>query len=288
MSYTPGRIIDGRYKILEVIGEGGHGRVYAAEDTELASRVAIKFLHPDVAAEPGFKTRMQREARAMGQLSGTSAVQVLAFNRSDDGGMYIVMEHLEGRDLGSHLSMLEQGGVRMALDDVFGIFDPIVETLEAAHERGIIHRDLKPGNIFLLDNRSRGRVRLLDFGLAKDLKAEPLTQEGMIAGSPSYIAPEVWRGRQNQIDHRIDVYSLAVVLYRVLTGELPFDPKGRPIDRFLVDVTRGPRPSLHQRRPDLPESVDEWVGKALAIEPAERFQSVFTLWSVLGLMLGRG
>jgi serine/threonine-protein kinase len=287
MSHPAGHVIDDRYKIIAEIGEGGHGQVYRAEDLDLSSQVAIKFLHSEIAAEPGFKTRFQREARAMGQLSGTSAVQVLAFNRAKDGGMYIVMEYLEGKDLGAHLAAIEKGGGHLPLSELFEIFDPIVETLEAAHERSIVHRDLKPANVFLLDNRSRGRVRLLDFGLVKDLKADPLTQPGTVAGSPSYIAPEVWRCKTDQIDHRVDVYSLGVIVFRILAGRLPFDAKAQPMDKFLIEVTRGKRPSLHALRPDLPQGIDEWVDKALAISPDDRFQSVFAQWNVLGLVLGR-
>jgi eukaryotic-like serine/threonine-protein kinase len=284
MKIKPGDLIDSRYRIVDVLGEGGHGRVYRAEDIELSSQVALKFLHSEIAAEPGFKTRMQREARAMGQLSGTSAVQILGFNRAENVGMYLVMEYLEGKDLGRHLGAIESGGGRMAVAEMIDILGPIVETLEAAHERGIVHRDLKPANIFLLDSSSRGRVRLLDFGLVKDLKADRLTQTGTVAGSPSYIAPEMWRGKPDLVDHRVDVYSLGVIIYRILASRMPFDPK-QPIDKLLVEVTRGPRPSLHAIRPDLPVEIDQWVEKALAIAPSDRFQSVFTEWSVLKVVL---
>ena len=192
MRYKPGDVIDGRYKVLGLLGQGGHGVVYRAEDLELGSQVAIKCLHKAIASKPEFKTRMQREARAMGSLSGTSAVQIFALNKAAEGVLYIVMELLQGRDLEAYLRETEVHGGHLAVVELFELIGPIVDTLEQAHAQGLIHRDLKPGNVFVLDSATRGRVRLLDFGLAKDMKADPLTQEGTIAGSPSYMAPEVW------------------------------------------------------------------------------------------------
>ena len=280
MGYSAGDVVDDRYKLLNAIGKGGHGTVYRAMDLELQSQVAIKFLHADIAREPGFATRMQREARAMGQLSGTSAVQVFAFNKASSGGMYLVMEYLEGHDLGRHLQGYEETGARMPIKEVIELLEPIAATLEAAHARGIIHRDLKLANIFVLKSAGRGRVRLLDFGLVKDMKMDPLTMQGMVAGSPAYIAPEAWLGKPDMIDHRIDVYSFGAVIFRVLGGQMPFDPK-QTIDKLILQVTRAPRPSLHELRPDLAPAVDDWVKKALAVAPSDRFQSVQALWYVL-------
>ncbi len=278
--YAIGDRIDDRYKVTGLLGKGGHGVVYAAVDEMLGSKVAVKCLNADVAEDPAFKTRMHREARAMGALSGTSAAQIFAFNRARRGELYIVMELLAGRDLDAYLRELERHGAAIDIRRVVTLLSPIAETLDTAHDLGIIHRDIKPGNIFVLDNLTRGGVRLLDFGLAKDLNATALTQEGMIAGSPGYIAPEIWRGRAKNADRRIDIYSLAAVVVRSLTGAPPFDPK-QPLDRFLLAVTRGPRPKLTDKRPDLPPSIDEWTAKALAAEPADRFPTVGKMWSSL-------
>jgi len=278
--YSVGEKIDGRYLVTGIVGRGGHGVVYAAVDEILGSRVGVKCLSADLAEDPTFKTRMHREARAMGALSGTSAAQIFAFARAQKGELYIVMELLAGRDLEAYLLELEKHGGTLELRRLVNLLAPIAETLDTAHDLGIIHRDIKPGNIFVLDNMTRGGVRLLDFGLAKDLNATALTQEGMIAGSPAYIAPEIWRGRAREADRRIDVYSFATVIYRALAGKPPFDPR-EPLDRFLLAVTRGPRPRITAQRTDLPATIDEWVEKALSAEADNRFATVGKMWAAL-------
>lgn len=280
----PGYVLDDRYEIQGLIGKGGHGKVYRALDRDLAQPVAIKVLYGEVAAEREFRERMQREARAMGALAGTSAVQVMAFNKTEWGALYIVMEYLEGRDLGDYLAEVEKSGRPLPLHEIYEILEPIAHTLQAAHERGIIHRDVKAANVFVLEGRGRGRSRLLDFGLAKDISLDPLTKTGMVAGSPAYIAPEAWRGKPKPIDHRVDVYGFGVLLYRVLARQLPFNPK-QTIDGLLIDVTRSERPSLYALRQDLHPTIDDWVRRALAIDREQRFHSVEALWSFFDIVL---
>jgi serine/threonine-protein kinase len=277
MAYREGDLIGERYEVQGRLGEGGHGVVYRGVDTLLGSQVAIKCLHADIASEPGFKTRFMREARTMGALSGTSAAQVLDIGKMDGGGMYIVMELVDGVDLERYLRQIEAGGGHVPVATLWDLLSPIVATLEVAHARGIVHRDLKPGNIMVLRASGRGPVRLLDFGLAKDLKADPLTLDGTVAGSPSYIAPEAWMGKTELIDHRVDVYALGAIVFRALTGAPPFDGR-RPMIELVMEVTRSPRPSLRAARPDLPSGLDAWTAQALAVSPAARFQSVRALW----------
>jgi serine/threonine-protein kinase len=228
---------------------------------------------------------MEREARAMGALSGTSATQIFEFNTSADGTLYIVMELLEGEDLEQHLRGIEAGGGRLSGDRLVELLGPIAATLELAHARAIIHRDIKPANIFVMASKTRGPVRLLDFGLAKDLNAAALTKDGTVMGSPSYMAPEAWRGKPQELDQRIDVYSLGAVIFRALAGQVPFPEKA--VMQLLLAVTRSKRPSLTAKRPDLPPAVDPWVERALAASPADRFQTVRDLWSALLDALGR-
>jgi serine/threonine protein kinase len=274
------RVVDRRYELHSVLGRGGHGIVYRATDLENNSEVALKFLHDSVAADPQYNARMLREAQVMAALVGTSAIRVHGLRSTPEGALYLVMELLDGQDLDEYLGAIEERGQRLSCARLFELLGPIVDTLEAAHRRGIVHRDLKPGNIFVL--RSEG-VRLLDFGLAKVMTASPLTHDGMIAGSPSYIAPEVWRGNPRVLDQRIDVYSLGAIAYRALSGKVPFGG-GSLIEKFQL-ATTGERPSLYLERPDLPKAVDGWVAQALAIEADKRFQKVRTMWSALQAVL---
>lgn len=285
MTYQPGDVIDDRYRLVELIGQGSHGVVFRADDLDLSAPVAIKALHPNITSEPIFKTRIAREARAMGLLSGTSATQILAFNQSQQGTLYIVMELCEGKDLERYLTDIEAKGQKLSVTRLLELIEPVVDTLEVAHSRGIVHRDIKPGNIFVLRKKTRGVVRLLDFGLSKELGGVTITRQGSLTGSPSYMAPEVWAGKPQQLDHRVDLYTLGAVVFRMLAGQLPF-PARKMID-LMRAVAGAPRPSLRAFRPELPEAIDPWVTRALAIEPGERFGSAVEFWSELLAALGR-
>ncbi len=271
-----GELLEGRYRVQDVIGKGGHGVVYKGWDEEAQREVAIKFLHPEIADDPEYNVRLLREAQACAKLAGTAAIQIHAL-RTDptSGALFVVMELLEGRDLEEHLHAWESRGKPIPLEHVKAIFDPIVRTLEQAHALGIVHRDLKPSNVYLTKNQ---QVKLLDFGLAKMMKASPLTREGMVAGSPSYIAPEVWRGDPRKLDHRIDCYSLGALLFRVLAGRPPF---AGSIIELMQAALGAERPSLHALRPDLSPDVDAWTKQALAINPDHRFQKVTGMWVAL-------
>lgn len=269
-----GREINHRYEALEILGRGGQGIVYRAHDRWTKREVAIKVLASKAAREPEVAERLIREQRALSALKGTSAVEVLDICRGNDGELCLVMELLLGTDLDSYLCSAEERGERVSPKRVAEMFDPIVDTLETAHNAGILHRDLKPANIFLLDG---GGVRLLDFGMARLRNAAPLTAAGTVMGSPSFMAPEAWRGQSEYVDHRADVYSLGVVLFRVLAGDLPF--KGTSLHQKFLGTTRAERPSLLARRPDLPRHVDDWVATALAIDREHRFHNVRALWN---------
>ena len=269
-----GDVIAERYELLDVIGRGGQGMVYKGFDRWTERNVAIKLLAPMQARESQMAQRMIREQQALTALKGTAAVELLDVCRGSDGELCLVMELLSGTDLEEHLYVLEDRGERLDLYRVGEIFDPIVDTLEVAHNAGILHRDLKPANIYLLDY---GGVRLLDFGLARMRTGAPLTAAGTVMGSPSYIAPEAWQGRTEGVDHRADVYSLGVILFRVLAGDLPFS--GKTLHEKFLGSTKGERPSLLARRADLPPSADDWVEMALAIDREQRFSNVRALWN---------
>jgi eukaryotic-like serine/threonine-protein kinase len=269
-----GDVIAQRYEVSGVIGRGGQGLVYKALDRWTEKLVAIKVLGSKQAREPQMAQRMVREQQALSALKGTAAVELLDVCRSNDSELCLVMELLSGKDLDEYLYEIEERDERLSLFRIVEIFDPIVETLEVAHEAGIVHRDLKPANVYLLDG---GGVRLLDFGLARVRSAAPLTAAGTVMGSPSFMAPEAWKGKPELVDHRADVYSLGVILFRVLTGDLPF--AGESLYEKFLGSTEGKRPSLRALRPDLPRDADEWLAQALAIDRDERFSNVRALWS---------
>jgi eukaryotic-like serine/threonine-protein kinase len=269
-----GQLISERYELLEVVGRGGQGTVYRARDRWSPRRVAVKILGSKAAREPHVVERLMREQQAMIVLKGTSAVELFDVCRGNEGELCLVMELLTGVDLDEHLYTLEQRRERMPLPRIAQIFDPIVSTLETAHAAGILHRDLKPANIFLVEG---GGVRLLDFGLARLKQSAPLTAAGTVMGSPSFMAPESWTGVSDLLDQRADVYSLGVILFRVLAGELPLS--GASLQEKFLNTTTGARPSLLRYRPDLPRHADDWVALALAIDREQRFASVRALWN---------
>lgn len=274
MSTLAGTVIADRYELGDMLGQGGQGTVFRARDRTTGRGVAVKMLTPGVAHNPEFAVRLAREQEALVALAGTSAVAVYDLCRSAGGSLCLVMELLEGMDLEKHLAELEGRSERMPKERLSAVFEPIVETLERAHDAGIVHRDVKPSNIFLLTEG--GGVRLLDFGLSRMKTAAPLTAAGMVVGSPAYIAPEIWRGQAEEVDQHADAYSLAVILFRCLTGEVPFEAEAL-VDMLRL-VTTAPRPSLRALRPDLPKAVDEWAERALAVDTAERFDGVRAMY----------
>ncbi len=269
-----GQLVGERYEFLDIIGRGGQGIVYRARDRWQERSVAVKVLGSKALREPHVVERLMREQQAMTALKGTSAVELFDVCRGHDGELCLVMELLSGMDLDDCLFNLEQQRARMSLQRVCEVFAPIVSTLEVAHAAGIVHRDLKPANVFLLES---GGVRLLDFGLSRLKNSAPLTAAGTVMGSPSFMAPEAWQGMSDLLDQRVDVYSLGVILFRVLTGELPFG--GATMKEKFLSSTTGKRPSLLRHRPDLAPSADDWVARALAVDREQRFSNVTALWS---------
>ncbi len=266
-----GELVAGRYELEKLIDSGGQGHVYRARDTRDDRIVAVKILKNELTKDAQWRERMIREARALTLLAGAAAVKIHDQATTSDGALCLVMEFLKGADLEDTLRELESGARQLSVVELERIIAPVVETLELAHRHNIVHRDVKPGNIFVLDD---GSVRLLDFGFAKFLELSGMTQSGYIAGSPSYLAPEIWLG-STELDQRVDIYGLGAVVFRALAGRPPFVGA---LPNLLAQATSGRRPSLRAHRPDLPGAVDDWVERALAIDPSERFESVGGLW----------
>src|SRR5688572_6518906 len=219
-------------EILELIGRGGMGAVYKARQRALDRIVALKVLPPGVKRDPSFEERFTREARALARVSHPNIVNVYEFGQSTSGLFYFVMEFVDGVNL---RQMLRSHQLKPA--EALAIVPQICDALQYAHDEGIVHRDIKPENI-LVDRK--GRVKIADFGLAKILSPKPtdytLTSPQMVMGTPHYMAPEQLE-KPNSVDHRADIYSLGVVFYEMLTGELPlgrFSPPSR--GRIEIDV----------------------------------------------------
>jgi serine/threonine-protein kinase len=267
---------------MEVVGKGGYSTVYRALERGSDAEVAIKVpIEGSLPAEE-LEQRIQREHEVLQALSGTKALHAHGVCR-EESVLCLVTELLRGQDFDDYLSDIEDQGMRIDVGTLVEFVDPIVETLAIAHERGIVHRDLKPGNVFILGRGGPGGVRLLDFGLSSLESSTPITRDGVVIGSPSYIAPEVWKGRPRELDHRVDVYSLGAVLFRAFAGRVPF-PAPSLREKLRV-ATTAERPSLHALRPDLPPAVDPWVGKVLALDRDDRFPSVRDMWKSLLALL---
>jgi serine/threonine protein kinase/lysophospholipase L1-like esterase len=260
----------GSYRILKVLGQGGMGIVFLAEDEHLQRTVALKAMLPEVARRPEARERFLREARAAAKLQHDHIVSI--HQVSEDGGVpFIAMPFLKGSSLEEYLSLRAQTspGPVLNVSQILKIGREIAKGLAAAHECGLIHRDIKPANIWL-DATAGGRVKILDFGLAGGSVGEQkLTRSGAIMGTPAYMAPEQAQGKT--VDHRADLFSLGVLLYRLCTGKLPFLREDL-VGTLLAIATHQPPPPLTMA-PNTPFELSELVMKLLVKNPAERVAS---------------
>jgi serine/threonine-protein kinase len=261
-----GRTLAGGYTLLELVGVGGMGRVYRAEQQALGRTVAVKIIHNHLLGDENSSARFITEARAASQLNHPNSVGVIDFGRTDDGLLYLVMEFLRGRDMGRVLNEVGLPSLRRTID----IIRQVLAALGEAHELGIIHRDLKPENIVLESMRGGGDfVKVVDFGLAKVRADRPVTLPGIVCGTPDYMAPE--QGRGDPIDPRADLYSVGVILFLLMTGRLPFEGDS-PTQVVLMHLTMPP-PDPRRVAPEraLPDNLVEVCLKALSKEPDGRY-----------------
>jgi serine/threonine protein kinase len=252
------------------------GVVWAARHLTLGTDVAVKLIRPErVAADPALVTRFEREARATARIAHPHVVQVMDYGAVDDAVPYLVMELLRGFSLAE---LLERGG-RLSFATVQSLVQQVGSALESAHAHGIVHRDIKPHNVFILEE-SRGYplfVKVLDFGVAKMLGDEQvpgastaLTETGVVIGSAPYMSPEQLEGSKH-VDLRSDLWSLGVIVYETLTGVQPF--QGTSFVTVGAAVLKGKYRPASELRPSLPKSIDDWLAKALCLDPNGRFQS---------------
>jgi serine/threonine protein kinase len=260
----------GHYHILGKIGAGGMGEVYRARDSKLGREVALKVLPPDMARDPERLARFQREARAVAALNHPHIVTIYSVEELD-GVHFLTMELVEGQSLDRRI--LECG---LPLEQIVEIASALADALAAAHEKGIVHRDLKPANVMVTVD---GRVKVLDFGLAKDVSAEKSgdatltsaghTQAGMVMGTPAYMSPEQISGRM--LDHRTDIFSLGVVLHEMATGKRPFE--GTSSAELVSAILRDAPPSITDLRSDLPSDLARIIRRCLEKDPRHRMQT---------------
>src|ERR671925_635267 len=253
-------VFDGRYRIIRKLGAGGMANVYLAEDQELGRRVAIKILDGRHAADNSFIERFRREAKNAAGLSHPNIVSI--YDRGEaEGTYYIAMEYLDGRSLKELILSRGPAPVHVAIDYV----RQILGALRFAHRNGIVHRDIKPHNV-LVD--AEGRLKVTDFGIAR-AGASQMTEAGSIVGTAQYLSPEQARG--SAVDHRSDLYSLGVVLYELLTGNVPFSGD-TPVEIAMKHLSSAPEPPS-AKRAEIPRELDLVVLRALAKDPKERYQT---------------
>ena len=291
-----GKVLNGRFRVVDRIGAGGMGRVYKAVQEPIDRLVALKVLNPryDGQKDPGFERRFFLEASMTAKLKHPNTITVHDYGRTDDGIYYIAMEYLEGETL---QSVLRRGPI--AWPRALAIGGQIARSLREAHKLGMVHRDLKPANIMILsaEGTAGDLVKVLDFGLVKSflgekdapapeedeeaaLENESLTQEGVLLGSPLYMAPEQAR---READGRTDIYALGTVLFQCIAGRTPF--QGRESIDILVKQVRETPPQLRQFAAKVPQEVNDLVMHCLEKSPDARFQSMEELLEAMRVAL---
>ncbi len=265
-----GKTLDGRYQIEEVLGQGGMGMVFLATQTSMRRPVAVKTLHPALAAAPTFFERFRREAEVASNLHHPNIITVFDFGKAPDGTCYYVMEYLKGESL---KQIVKRDGP-MSLRRAVGIIEQAGRGLHHAHTQSAVHRDLKPHNIMVQNLDGADFVKVLDFGLVKALEQEEeeqLTSTGQVLGTPQYMPPEQAGGES--VDQRSDLYSLAGVLYYCLTGTSPFGANTvrKALRAALTETV--PPVSTHRMGAPVPRTLDEFFRKGLAREKKDRHQS---------------
>jgi len=274
-----GQTLASKYRIEERISEGGMGTVYRATHILMEKAVAIKVLHPSLAADDKIVARFTREAKAASRISNPHALTVTDFGESENGIVFLVMEYLRGKTLKEVI----RGEGPMPLNRVVEVTRQICGALDAAHAEGVVHRDLKSDNI-MLEEVAGGNdwAKVLDFGIAKILETDghdpELTSPNLIIGTPQYMSPEQC-SQSSDIDARSDIYSLGVILYEMFIGHVPFT--GESATAIMLKHLQEPPPSVLDERKDLPEAVGQVVAQALSKLPEERQQSAGALAEAL-------
>ena len=261
MALEEGSVLADRYEILKLLGQGGMGAVYKARDRELDRLVALKVIRPELAGHPSILQRFKQELLLARKITHRNIIRIFDLGVAD-GLRFITMEFVEGQDLSS---LLEERH-KFTPNETVTILRQVCAALEAAHAEGVVHRDLKPQNIMIGEG---GRVCVMDFGLARSMEATGLTQAGALMGTPAYMSPEQAKGMA--ADERSDLFSLGIIAYLMLTGEIPFKADSALASMLLR--TQGPPPPSIELDPTIPQALNDVVQKSLAVDPKDRYQS---------------
>jgi serine/threonine-protein kinase len=281
-----GQVVADRYHVVKKLGEGGMGQVYLAEHVKMGRRSAIKVMNPSMVHDPDAVARFNREASNASRINHPNVCAIYDFGETSDGLIYLAMEFIEGEPL---TDLLERDGA-LPVPRAVSIFQQTADALQAAHDLGIVHRDLKPDNIMLARKKAGGdTVKVVDFGIAKavggDQAGQKVTKTGLVVGTPEFMSPEQLSG--DAVDGRSDLYSLALVFYRMLTGKLPFEAATSQevmIKRLIEEPAK-----FAQTRPDLtfPPGLQAVLDTALARSPVERYQTVAKFAADVASVAGR-
>ncbi|MBZ0115376.1 MAG: protein kinase, partial [Sandaracinaceae bacterium] len=274
-----GRTVGGAYLLQELVGVGGMGRVYRAEQNMLGRTVAVKVIHPHLLGDDQTVARFYNEARAASRLNHPDSVSIIDFGRTEDGILYLVMEYLAGKDLARVLA--EEGPLPFLR--ICRILRHVLSALGEAHALGVVHRDLKPENIIVRKvRRGAEQIKVVDFGLATIVGpgGTSITTPGLVCGTPDYMAPE--QGKGEHVDGRGDLYACGVVLFEMLTDRLPFeeDTPTKVVFRHIHDPVPDPRELAPHRA--IPDELADICLRALRKKPQERFQSADEMFEALG------
>lgn len=261
------RTLDAEYELGEIVGQGGFGRVYSGRHRRLDRRVAIKVIRPDLAGATAFVDRFRREGIALARLRHPAVVPIFEIGERD-GLIFYAMPFIEGPTLAAKLDQRGPLPPKVA----HRIFSELCEAVQATHRAGILHRDIKPANVIL--EGPHEKVLLTDFGIARVSGERELTENGVMIGTPTYMAPE--QMGNGLADERADIYSLGVVAYHLLTGRPPFQGNS-PTEVMVMHATMAPRP-IRSINPSVPMALADAVERCLEKNPADRFESVLELW----------
>lgn len=257
----PRSLLGKRYEILALLGEGGMGAVYKAQDRELDRVVALKVIRPELAVHPEVLARFKQELILARKVTHRNVIRIFDLGEAN-GTKFITMDFVEGQDL---KALLKAKG-KLPVEEIVQIIKQVCLALEAAHTEGVVHRDLKPQNIMV---GQQGKVYVMDFGIARSVEPGGLTQTGMLVGTPEYMSPEQVRGEH--VDLRSDIFALGLILYELLTGEMPF--KADTAQASMYKRTREPARPAHEMDPNVPRFLSDVARRCLEIDPQRRYQS---------------